>query len=206
MFGTSSHSEISRRAVLLGVGSSLALGTVSTADTNAQPQRVEVRNALLEGYIKAKQQYGFGNGGSGVAVDFSLSSRIPRLHILNADNSLQKSVLVGHGKGSDPNHTTFATRFNGALGSNTSVLGALRGSERYYGKHGLSLRLDGLQPSNKAARRRYIVIHQADYLEDRFVVRIGKPGRSLGCFVLRQVDLEPVLSALEQGGILWAAR
>jgi hypothetical protein len=195
----------SRRAALAGFGG-IAASVVFGENAMAQSHQLPIRQSTMDGYLAAKQRYRARNDGSGVAVDFGLRSNLPRLHIIGADDIVKQSVLVGHGRGSALGHETIATRFDGPPGSYTSVLGALRGAERYVGKHKLSLRLDGLQRSNLTARNRLIVVHQADYMEDEFVAQFGKPGRSQGCFVLRQVDLEPVLRALEGGGILWAGQ
>jgi hypothetical protein len=47
-----------------------------------------------------------------------------------------------------------------------SSLGVYKTAETYNGKHGLSLRLDGLSPTNSKARERAVVVHGADYVED----------------------------------------
>lgn len=48
-----------------------------------------------------------------------------------------------------------------------SSLGIYRCAETYEGKHGYSMRLDGLEPTNSLARERAIVIHSADYVSEK---------------------------------------
>ena len=68
------------------------------------------------------------------------------------------------------------------MGSKMTSLGTYVTAETYYGKHGLSLRLDGLDKENSRARERAIVIHGADYVTpDR-----TKMGRSWGCPALER--------------------
>ena len=52
----------------------------------------------------------------------------------------------------------------------------------YQGKHGASLRLDGLEYGiNHKARERAVVIHGADYVSKKIATKQGYLGRSLGC-------------------------
>jgi hypothetical protein len=50
------------------------------------------------------------------------------------------------------------------------------------GKHGLSLKLDGLEKGvNDKARQRGIVVHGADYVSSNFARNNNRLGRSQGC-------------------------
>ncbi len=64
--------------------------------------------------------------------------------------------IVAHGKNSG---LEFATSFSNRVNSHQSSLGFYKTAETYQGKHGLSLRLDGLEFSNNNARERAIVIY-----------------------------------------------
>jgi hypothetical protein len=66
--------------------------------------------------------------------------------------------------------------------SNMSSLGFFITGSTYYGKHGLSLLLEGVEEGiNDNARKRAIVIHPASYATNSFVQKYGRLGRSFGC-------------------------
>ena len=93
-------------------------------------------------------------------IDFSLPSSERRLWIFDLQRStLLLRDLVAHGQKSGDNH---ATRFSNAVGSHQSSIGLFRTAESYSGKHGYSLRMDGLEPGiNDRARERALVIPPA---------------------------------------------
>ncbi len=69
---------------------------------------------------------------------------------------------VSHGRNSGAN---VPTAFSNEPESFKSSIGLYRTAEGYFGKHGYSLRLDGLEKGfNDRARERAIVIHGADYV------------------------------------------
>lgn len=113
-------------------------------------------------------------------IDFSKSSNTKRLWII--DMVTQKVVyntLVAHGRNSGDE---FATTFSNAASSNCSSLGFYATGEIYMGKHGESMRLDGLEPGiNNNARNRAVVMHAADYVSETFVKQHQRLGRSQGC-------------------------
>ncbi|HLU80720.1 MAG TPA: murein L,D-transpeptidase catalytic domain family protein [Flavobacteriaceae bacterium] len=113
-------------------------------------------------------------------VDFSLASTEKRMWVLDMnDYSVLFNTVVAHGRGTGGN---FAKNFSNVANSHKSSLGFYLTAETYIGKHGLSLRMDGLEKDiNDNARSRYIVIHGADYATPGFAKRIGRLGRSYGC-------------------------
>ena len=133
-------------------------------------------------------------------IDFSLPSSEERMWIFNlADQSLLMRELVAHGRNSG---NLLSTQFSNIEGSYQSSIGLFRGAESYRGKHGYSLRLDGLEPGfNDLARRRAIVIHGADYVDPSWVDAYGRIGRSLGCPAVRQ-EITPQVVDNRKGGQL----
>ena len=125
-----------------------------------------------EGSLKSKQLL--------TIIDFDKSANSERLWIidLNAQNLLLKT-LVAHGRNSGE---LYARKFSNQVNSYKSSLGFYITGKTYYGKHGLSLRLEGMEPGiNDQAAARAIVMHGANYVSKVFIKRHGRLGRSHGC-------------------------
>ena len=136
-----------------------------------------------------------------IIIDFSLPSTEERFFVINPQTGeLLFKKLVAHGQGSGE---LYATDFSNKEGSHQSSLGFLKTAETYSGKHGYSLRLDGLQSGlNSAARERAVVIHQADYVSQRFIHQNGYLGRSWGCPALPADEYDRVISNIEGGTLI----
>lgn len=140
-------------------------------------------------------------------LDFSLPSTDPRLFVVDLrEGELLFAELASHGIGSqDPTDLRYADRFSNVSGSNMSSLGMIRASETYYGDHGYSMRLDGLEPgTNDNVRDRVIVVHSADYATQDFVDDYGYLGRSQGCPAIDPAISDAVINTLTDGGLLFA--
>lgn len=113
-------------------------------------------------------------------IDYSLPANQKRLWVL--DLAAQKVLFhtyVSHGlKSGSLNSNFFSNRFN----SKASSIGVYRTDKTYYGRHGLSLKLDGLDRGfNDNADMRAIVMHGGWYVEEEFIQKYGRAGRSWGC-------------------------
>jgi len=148
------------------------------ANSHALPSLESFSNAIA-GYNKLKEQ-GKIEKDLLTIVDFSKSSNTKRLWIINMKTqTVLYNTLVAHGRNSG---NEFATQFSNENSSNKSSLGFYATGELYVGKHGESLRLDGLEPGvNSNARSRAVVMHAADYVSDAFAKQHSRIGRSLGC-------------------------
>ncbi len=136
-------------------------------------------------------------------IDYSLPSSEPRLWIFDLQTrQLLLQDLVAHGQGSGD---SLPTTFSNVEGSHQSSLGLFRTAESYSGQNGYSLRMDGLEPGfNDQARPRAIVIHPADYVDDSWVQRYGRIGRSFGCPAVRPEVATMVVDTLKGGQFLFA--
>ncbi len=138
-------------------------------------------------------------------VDFSQPSRQARFHIVDlVGGTVSTPLLVAHGKGSDPANRGIAEHFSNQLGSDASSRGSYVTGDIYYGKHGRSRRLVGLDPENDRAMERGIVIHAASYVTPAVVAAQGRVGRSQGCFAVNPREITQVLETLGPGRLLFA--
>ncbi len=170
------------------------------------PDRL-IRPDLLEQAIGALHTHAaHANSERLVVVDYSLHSSKKRLFIVNLDTGHVSAFRTAHGRGSDADHDGYLDTFSDTPGSGASPQGAFVTAEEYHGRHGRSLRLDGLDETNANARRRAIVIHAADYAEPGMIDTYGKLGRSLGCIAFSRADLTTVLADLPDNTLIFVGK
>lgn len=137
-------------------------------------------------------------------ADFGLHSAKPRFHLVNLERGEVQSLHVSHGTGSDREHDGWLKQFSNVEGSNATSRGAYVTWEWYVGRYGTSVRLGGLDPTNDAALRRYIVMHRAAYAEPSHLDKWGRLGRSNGCFAFGEEQFRTALLTLSGGRLLYA--
>ena len=153
--------------------------------------------------MKCAVNNGMEPAGRLAVIDFSLPSSERRLWIFDLqEKQLLLEDFVAHGQNSGDN---YANRFSNIVGSYQSSLGLFRTQESYFGRHGYSLRMDGLEPGvNDRARDRAIVIHAADYVDPSWIERQGRIGRSQGCPAVRPEVAEMVVDSLKNGQFMFS--
>jgi hypothetical protein len=134
--------------------------------------------------------------------DFSQSSKRKRLYLLDMQ---QKKVIVNtyvaHGRRSGGE---YATRFSNKLQSQQSSLGFYIAQNTYYGEHGLSLRMQGLEKGyNDKALQRNIVIHGADYIGESWLKNGNFMGRSYGCPALPRKESSEIINTVKNGSCIF---
>ena len=144
-----------------------------------KPQK-DVFYRALSGYFQLREKGHFSDNNLITIIDFSLPSTAKRLWVIDLKEKITLfHEVVSHGRNSG---LLFAEKFSNTPSSYMSSLGFYSTAEKYTGKHGLSMRLDGLQPGlNDKARERAIVVHGADYAKPEIADQTGRLGRSLGC-------------------------
>lgn len=164
------------------------------------PNKISFAKAM-EGYFKLKEK-GIIKKDILTLVDYSLSSKENRLWVIDLKNNIILfQSLVSHGRNSG---NEFAAKFSDKPESYQSSLGFYVTGETYYGKHGYSLRLDGLEKGvNSNARARAIVVHGADYVSEKFAQQNGRLGRSLGCLALKQGLTKEVIDTIKNKSCLF---
>ena len=155
----------------------------------------------LKGYYRLKEK-GLVKKEILTLVDFSLSSNTKRLWVIDlATNTILFQSLVAHGRNTGEE---FATNFSNKTSSFQSSLGFYITGEVYKGKHGLSLKLDGLEKGiNCNARSRAVVIHGADYVSESFIRQHKRLGRSQGCPALPNDLTLPIINTIKEQSILF---
>lgn len=135
-------------------------------------------------------------------VDFSLSSNTKRLWVIDlSTNTILYNSLVAHGKNTGEE---FAHSFSNTNSSFKSSLGFYVTGETYTGKHGMSLKLDGIEKGiNDNARMRGVVIHGANYVSNAFIKYNNRLGRSLGCPAIPEDALKGIVNTIKNKSCLF---
>lgn len=154
---------------------------------------IAYNNAKEAGYIKNEYL---------TIVDYSVPSSEPRMWVIDMKNQdLAFYTHVSHGMNSGGN---IPTEFSNISGSNQSSLGVYITDNVYYGKHGKSLNLNGIEKGyNNNALARRIVVHAADYVSDDFIQRVGRLGRSQGCFAVKQEVSSEIIDTIKGGSVIF---
>lgn len=163
--------------------------------------RPEVFYKALQGFVNVKKEK-LTTKKILAVIDFELPSTDKRLWIIDVESKkLLENTFVAHGKNSGNNR---AVNFSNTPNSNMSSLGFYVADETYFGKHGLSLRLKGLDEKfNSNAYSRAIVMHGADYVCESFIKKHGRLGRSFGCPAVPRDKEKVIIETLKDGGVLY---
>lgn len=136
-------------------------------------------------------------------IEFGRSSTQKRLWVLDvAKGRLLHHTLVAHGKNTGEE---YAQLFSNREGSEMSSLGFYRTGATYQGKHGLSLKLHGVDAGyNTNALSRSVVVHGADYVSEDFIQQHGRLGRSQGCPALPPAQTAAIIRTIKDGSVVFA--
>ena len=135
-------------------------------------------------------------------ADMEQLSSVKRLWIVDLDKKeLLLNTWVAHGQRSGGDK---ATLFSNTNDSFQSSLGFYVTGEVYRGKHGRSLRLDGMDDGyNDNARERSIVVHGASYVGQGTINALGRLGRSQGCPAVAEELADQVINTIEGKTVLF---
>lgn len=168
-----------------------------------QGLRFDVFQKALTGYLNLKQAGRLAeNQDRLTVVDFDLPSTEKRLWVLDlSEHKVLYHTLVAHGHNSGEND---ASSFSNTNESNMSSLGFYVTGHEYEGKHGHSLRLNGMDEGfNTNALARSVVMHGADYVSEAFIKQNGRLGRSLGCPALPLDSYAQIIDLVKGGSCLF---
>jgi hypothetical protein len=138
-----------------------------------------------------------------VIIDYTKSANDRRFFVIDlSSQKILNQTLVAHGK-----HTgnKYAQHFSNEPRTQKSSLGFFITGETYYGTHGYSLKLDGVDSLyNDNARARQIVVHGAHYVSDAWAKKYGRIGRSWGCPALPEDVAQEVIDRIKGGCCMFA--
>ena len=204
-------------ALAVTLGGALRPEPIASAEPDPEAARLALRSRLaaaapampahtlelaLRAWTKAVND-GLTRSSVLTVIDYSLPSTERRLWVFDvARGSVLFHELVAHGKGTGDN---IARAFSNRPGSNQSSFGTFLTGPTYRGKHGLSLRLRGLEPGvNHLAEARAIVVHGAKYVSESVVQAMGRLGRSQGCPAVREEISGEIIKTIKDGTVVFS--
>ncbi|WP_234733509.1 murein L,D-transpeptidase catalytic domain family protein [Tellurirhabdus bombi] len=168
---------------------------------NLHLETIGLNREVFEYALRGMQKIGPARHVLSIA-DLSKPSSQKRLYVIDLENNkLLFHTYVAHGRNSGELN---AMQFSNTSSSFQSSLGFYKTMNTYQGKHGLSLKLQGLEKGiNDNAYSRAIVIHGADYVCEDFIRRTGRLGRSQGCPAVPNEVTKPIIAAIKGGTCLF---
>lgn len=133
-------------------------------------------------------------------IDYSLPSNQKRLWVFDLrEKRLLFHTYVSHGIKTG---TLFSTFFSNKNNSRASSIGIYTTGQAYFGREGLSLKLDGLDRGfNDNASNRAVVMHAGWYIDEGFIKKYGRAGRSWGCPGLPSAYATPIIHTIKEGSL-----
>lgn len=134
-------------------------------------------------------------------IDYSLPSNEKRLWVFDLNKKkLLFHTYVSHGIKSG---TLLTNYFSNKYNSKASSIGVYSTEKTYHGRDGLSLILDGLESGfNDNASNRSVVMHGGWYVEESFIKKYGRAGRSWGCPAVPLNLTEPIINTIKNKALL----
>lgn len=153
--------------------------------------------------LKCASAYNVARNNILTVIDYTLPSNEKRLWVFDLkDLKLLFHTHVSHGIASGSLVTDY---FSNKYNSKASSIGVYKTEKAYYGREGLSLRLDGLDRNfNDNASNRSIVMHGGWYVQEEFIKRYGRPGRSWGCPAIPLSAYQPIINTIKDNSLLVA--
>jgi len=150
--------------------------------------------------IKCANEYNIEHNNILTIIDYSLPSSEKRLWVFDLKaHKLLFNTYVSHGiKSGVLSSQYFSNKFN----SKASSIGVYKTDKTYFGRHGLSLALQGLdQGFNDNASSRAVVMHGGWYVDEPFIKKYGRAGRSWGCPAVPSNLTESIINTIKDKSI-----
>jgi hypothetical protein len=134
-------------------------------------------------------------------VDMAIPSSAERLWVFDMDT--HKVLFNTYAAHAEATGGLYAKFFSNAINSKETSLGIYITGKEYYGHHGQSLYLNGMEPGfNNNAAKRDVVIHGASYVSKLFIHAHHRLGRSWGCVAVNFNVVKPLINTLKNGAML----
>jgi hypothetical protein len=161
-----------------------------------------VFNRAVQGWNSLVHKSGLAKPSLLTIADLSQSSNSRRLYIIDMEKQqVVYNTFVAHGRNSGDE---YATSFGNRPESWLSSLGFYVTGDPYYGAHGVSLRLKGMEKDiNDRAEERGIVVHGAPYVSEAFIAKYGRLGRSQGCPAVPEELSPAIIELIKQGSCMF---
>jgi hypothetical protein len=175
----------------------------NTAQLNESGLDLAVFQKAVTGYFNLKASGKVSQYSSVITiVDLAKSSCAKRMWIVDLINKeLVLNTWVAHGNGSGDDVPNF---FSNARDSYASSVGFYVTDDVYQGRHGRSLKLDGVDEGfNDNARARSIVVHGAKYVSPGTINALGRLGRSEGCPAVSPKIVDKVINTIKGKNVLF---
>lgn len=162
----------------------------------------DVINKVLS-TLKCAENYNVQRNHILTVIDYSLPSSEKRLWIFDLnEKKLLFHTYVSHGIKSGE---LLTSHFSNKNNSKATSLGVYSTEKAYYGRDGISLRLSGLDRGfNDNASGRAIVMHGGWYVEEEFIKKYGRAGRSWGCPAVPLQLSKPIINTIKDKSIFVA--
>lgn len=134
-------------------------------------------------------------------IDYSLPANTKRLWVFDLnEKKLLFHTYVSHGiKSGALTSNIFSNKYD----SKTSSIGVYTTDKAYYGREGLSLKLNGLEQGfNDHAYNRSLVMHGGWYLDEEFIKKYGRSGRSWGCPAVPEHLAVPIINTIKDNSLM----
>ena len=151
--------------------------------------------------IKCADKYHVTHNNILTIIDYSRPSSEKRLWVFDmATKKLLFHTYVSHGIKSG---VLISDYFSNKFNSKASSMGLYKTDKVYYGRHGLSLKLAGLEHGfNDNASNRSVVMHGGWYVEDAFIKKYGRAGRSWGCPAVPDHLTNAIINTIKDDALL----
>lgn len=179
------------------------LGAKSYDTKNLSGLSPTVLKEAINGYQYAIAHNDVNNKSVLTIVNFTEPSYQRRMWVIDTKTgNVLLAMHVAQGKNTG---LVKAKHFSNKPGSDESSPGIYTTANEYVGKHGKSMRVNGLEKGiNGKAEQRAIVIHPAWYLKPSFIKKHGYAGRSWGCFAVNPKRLDNFIDTINHQSVLFA--